>query len=132
MAMAGRNVGRITLDEVGVRFESWRQNRQGKASIPDELWGAAVEVARKEGLNRTATRLRVEWNEPKRRMTTAVVVSRHYAPPAFMELIAPRTESRQECMIELEGGRGKMRIHLKGTSAPDLASLSRALWEAAL
>lgn len=130
--MAGRNVGRITLDEVGVRFESWRQNRQGKASIPDELWGAAVEVARKEGLNRTATRLRLEWNELKRRMTTAEVVSRRYAPPAFMELIAPRTESRQECMIELEGGRGKMRIHLKGTSAPDLACLSRALWEAAL
>ena len=53
--MAGRNVGRITLDEVGVRFESLRKNRQAKASIPDELWGAAIEVARKEGLNRGST-----------------------------------------------------------------------------
>ena len=130
--MAGRNVRGLTIDEVGVRFESWRQERQGKASIPDELWSAAVEVAGKEGLNRTATRLRLEWNELKRRMATAGTVSRQTAPPAFMELIAPLTESRQDCMIELEGGRGKMRIHLKGTTAPDLANLSRALWEAAL
>ena len=130
--MAVRTSRIFTLDEVGARFENWRQNRRGKASIPDELWSAAVEVARKEGLNRTSTRLHVEWNELKRRMATAGTVSRQAAPPTFMELIAPRTESRQECMIELEGGRGKMRIHLKGTTAPDLASLSRALWDAAL
>ena len=130
--MAGRNIQTLTIDEVAARFNNWRQTRQGKASIPDELWSAAVEVAGKEGLNRTATRLRLEWSELKRRMPLAVAVSRQAAPPAFMELIAPRTESRQECMIELEGGRGKMRIHLKGTSAPDLASLSRALWDAAL
>ena len=130
--MAGKNVPSLTIDEVGARFKNWRQTRQGKASIPDELWSAAVEVARREGLNRTATLLRLEWNELKRRMTTAVIVSRQAAPPAFIELIAPLTESRQECMIELEGGRGKMRIHLKGTTVPDLASLSRALWDAAL
>ena len=130
--MAGRNIQTHTINEVAARFESWRRTRQGKASIPDELWSVAVEVARREGLNRTATRLRLEWNELKRRMTFAGTVSRQTAPPAFMELIAPLTESRQDCMIELEGGRGKMRIHLKGTTAPDLASLSRALWDAAL
>ena len=34
-----------------------------------------------------------------------------------------------ECVIELQGRRGKMRIHWKGTTAPDLGGLSRALWE---
>jgi hypothetical protein len=40
-------------------------------AVPDELWSAAVEVARKDGVNRTATRLRLEWNELKRRMAVA-------------------------------------------------------------
>ena len=36
-----------------------------------------------------------------------------------------------ECVIELEGPRGKMRIQWKGTTALDLAGLSRSLWESA-
>jgi hypothetical protein len=130
MAMTGRTRRRLTLDEVGARFENWRQNRQGKASIPDELWSAAVELARKEGMNRTSARLHLEWNQLKRRMTAAGTVSRQPAAPSFVELIAPRGESRQECTIEMEGRRGKLRIHLNGTSATDLASLSRTLWGA--
>jgi N-acyl-L-homoserine lactone synthetase len=58
----------VSLEEAKARFEEWRRKRQGKASIPDELWAAAVEVARKEGVSRTSTELRVEWNHLKRRM----------------------------------------------------------------
>ena len=36
-----------------------------------------------------------------------------------------------ECLIELEGPRGKMRIQWKGSTTPDLAGLSRVLWESA-
>jgi hypothetical protein len=129
--MAVRRNRIFTLDEVAARFENWRQNRRGKASIPDELWSAAVKVARKEGLNRTSKRLRVEWNQLKRRMTTAGTVSRPPAHPVFVELTAPRAGSGQECMIEMEGRRGKLRIHLKETTVADLASLSRTLWEKA-
>jgi hypothetical protein len=38
----------ISLEEAKARFDEWRQQRKGKASIPDELWALAVEVARKE------------------------------------------------------------------------------------
>ena len=79
----------VSLEEAKIRFEEWRQNRKGKAAIPDELWSAAAEVARKEGVSRTSTELRVEWNELKRRMTAAAGVSRRTAPPAFVELVAP-------------------------------------------
>jgi len=119
-----------SLEQAKTRFEEWRQNRKGKVAIPDELWSAAAEVARKEGVSRTSTELRVEWNELKRRMTAATV-SRQTAPPAFVELVAPQTEALSECTIELEGRRGKLRIQLKGASASDIATLSRALWEAA-
>jgi hypothetical protein len=56
------------------------------------------------------------------------------APPAeFLELVAtqvaPSGSGLTECVIELEGPRGKMRIQSKGAAAPDLAGLSRGLWE---
>lgn len=118
----------ISLEEAKARFEEWRQTRKGKAAIPDELWWAAAEVARKEGVSRTSTELRVEWNELKRRMTTATGV---IAPSEFVELVAPQAQSLSECTIELEGRRCKLRIQLKGASASYLATLSRGLWESA-
>ena len=121
----------ISLEEAKARFEAWRQNRKGKAPIPDELWAVAVEVARKEGVSRTSTELRVEWNHLKRRMAAASGASPKPAPPAFVELVAPRTQSLPECTIELEGRRGKLRIQLKNASASYLAALSRELWESA-
>jgi hypothetical protein len=53
------------------------------------------------------------------------------APATFLELMPPQTIGLAECLIELEGPRGKMRIQWKGATAPDLAGLSRVLWESA-
>ena len=50
------------------------------------------------------------------------------APPEFVELIAPPTVGLSECVIEWESARGKVTIHLKGPTMPDLSGLSRALW----
>ncbi len=121
----------VSLEEAKARFEDWRQNRKGKAAIPDELWAIAVEVARKEGVSRTSTELRVEWNHLKRRMAGAPEASPKPAPPAFVELVAPRPQQLPECTIELEGRRGKLRIQLKNASASYLATLSRELLESA-
>ena len=121
----------ISLEEAKGRFEEWRRNRKGKASIPNELWAAAVEVARREGVSRTSTELRVEWNHLKRRMAAASRTARRTAPPAFMELVAPAAQLLPECMIELEGRRGSLRICVKGAPASYLAALSRELWESA-
>ena len=53
------------------------------------------------------------------------------APPTFVELVAPLTQSLPECTIELEGVRGKLRICINGAPASYLATLSRELWESA-
>ena len=121
----------ITLEEARGLFEEWRSNRRGKARIPAELWSAAVEVARKEGINRTARELHVAWDDLKRRMTTTGEVLRQPNPPAFVELVAPQIQSVPECTLEVEGRQGKLRIQLRGASVSDLATLSRALFEAA-
>ena len=120
----------ISLEEARSRFEAWRQNRTGKTPIPNELWTVAVGVARREGMNRVGTELRVEWNELKRRMAGAET-SRQPASPTFVELVAPRPQSLPDCNIELECRRGKLRIQLKGASASYVAMLSRELWETA-
>jgi hypothetical protein len=51
------------------------------------------------------------------------------AAPVKCRPVAPAGSGLTECVIELEGPRGKMRIQWKGAAAPDLAGLSRGLWE---
>jgi hypothetical protein len=128
------------------RFERWRSAHAGRLPIPERLWAAAVELAREHGVFHTARALRLEYGKLKRLVESASPVAksrrtngrkggrrggaRSLAPPtAFVELMTTPTAGRSECLIELEGRCGKMRIQWKGTSAPDLGGLSRALWE---
>jgi hypothetical protein len=126
-----RSDATFNLDEVRIRFENWRQNRRGKQRIPEELWSAAIEAARRDGVNRTAAALHLDGGKLKRRMVAADSVSGKAMPPAtFVELIAPAVD-QHECMIELEGRKGKLRIHWKGATSADVAALSRVLWDVA-
>jgi transposase-like protein len=118
------------------RFERWRSSHQGRLPIPKALWASAAEVAREHGVFRTATILRLEYAKLKRMTKSAAPVKRRTASPAeFLELVAPQVAPSgpglTECVIELEGPRGKMRVQWKGGAAPDLAGLSRGLWESA-
>jgi hypothetical protein len=117
----------INVEELQNRFGQWRQNRQGRAPIPDELWAAAAEAASSNGVNRTAAALHLDGGKLKRRMVAADVSTRKKMPEAFVELIAPPSTGLPECVIELEGRQGRIRIHWKGVRAADLAELSRAL-----
>ena len=64
---------------------------------------------------------------------SAAPVKRAAAPAEFLELVTAEAvgSNLTECVIELAGPRGKMRIQWKGATAPDLAGLSRVLWESA-
>jgi hypothetical protein len=72
----GRRSPTPSIEEVRARFEQWRQTRQGKARIPDELWAAAVEVARRNGCNRTATALHVDGGKLRKQMLAAGAVGK--------------------------------------------------------
>ena len=120
-----------TVEEVGARLEEWRQNRQGRAAIPDELWSAAIEVARRDGLGRTAAALRLDYGKLKRLMMEAQGVEKKTASPSFMELIAPDAAAVAQCAIEMEGRRARIRIELKANAA-ELASFGRTLAELVL
>jgi hypothetical protein len=119
-------------------FERWRKGHKARLPIPERLWTAAAQVALEYGVFRTAKVLRLEYGKLKRRMESAspspklTGVSR-LGPATFWELVPPQGVPSElglsECLIELEGARGKMRIQWKGATALDLADLSRGLWE---
>jgi hypothetical protein len=118
------------------RFARWRKSHSGRLPIPESLWSAAAEAAREHGVFRTAKVLSLEYGKLKRLATESHPAGRRTvklsAPPAtFVELLSPGTGSGAECVIELEGPRGRMRIQWKGSTTPDLAGLSRVLWESA-
>jgi uncharacterized protein (DUF305 family) len=130
--MRGRkSADTVDIEQGRTRFEDWRQRRKGKARIPDELWSAAAEVARRDGVNQTAAALHLDGGKLKRRMLATGPVPDKTMPPAFVEMMIPHAAGASECTIELEGRKGKLRIHWKGATAADLAGLSRALWDAA-
>lgn len=128
--MPRSKTGRLTIEEVQARFEDWRRKRQGRSAIPDELWSAASQLAHRHGVNRIAAALHLDGGKLKRRMAVAGTTAKRTAPPAFVELIAPRATGLAECTIELESRQSKLRIHCQGITAADLATLSRALWDA--
>lgn len=49
--------------------------------------------------------------------------------PSFLEVVGSSAMAGSECVIELEGAQGRMRIQWKGIGAPDLAALGRVVLE---
>jgi hypothetical protein len=131
---AGADMGKVAEAEIpaGLRrvyqkLERWRNARQGRSPLPDALWRAAAEAAREHGVFRTGQVLHLEYGKLKRMMNSTGGKAR--SPIRFVELGPVSTLGGNECVIELEGARGKLRFRLQGSRAEDIAGLSRALWE---
>ena len=122
----------VGMRRVCRRFERWRKAHTTRLPIPEALWAEAAKAAREHGVFRAAKALRLEYGKLKRMAEAGPEPVRPTMPPAtFLELMPPQTVGLAECLIELEGPRGKMRIQWKGATAPNLAGLSRVLWESA-
>jgi len=129
----GKNSRVPSIDDVRSRFEQWRQSRQGKTPIPDELWSAAAAVARRNGVHPTAVALHLDGGKLKRRMAASGRSPQKTPPAAFVELLTPsRPRSGAhlpEYTLELEGRNGTLRIHCQAAATTELATLSQSLWD---
>ena len=116
------------METARARFEQWRSSRSGKAPIPDELWKLAINAARQHGVNRAAQQLRLDAGKLKRLLAGAEPRrSKTRRQPRFVELIAPATVARPECVVEFESATGnKMRVHWKSAVGLDWANLLHA------
>jgi hypothetical protein len=122
----------VGMRRVCRHFERWRKGHKARLPIPEKLWASAAQVAREHGVFRTAKVLRLEYGKLKRMVEGVTQRTRPaLTSAAFLELAPPQAVGlASECVMELEGPRGKLRIQWKGATASDLAGLIR-VWESA-
>ena len=112
------------LLELSQRLEQWRSEHPARSRLPESIWSAAAEMAKRHGMHRTTKALRLDYTGLRKRMPATEQLAG--APPArFVELLAPTAVSPAECVVEWESARGRMRVAMKGVT-PDWASLLRA------
>jgi hypothetical protein len=118
------------LEQLRRRFEEFRNTQPTRARLPESLWAAAAELAKRHGVNPTARVLRLDYaglrrraknqDRPKQKRTAAVT-------PTFMEFIAPGAKAVTNCTVEVESAQGcKLRLELKAVATTELANLIRA------
>ena len=125
------------------RVEHWRAHRDGgRSMVPEELWNAAVEVARVEGVHATSKALRFNYYSLKDRLVRADSAALTRRKPdrdaraTFVEVqmpalpLAPRESAvNDKTVVELVGtGGARMRIDVTGTSRVDVVGLAQAFW----
>ena len=115
------------LRRVHQKLERWRITQQGRSPLPEALWKSAAEAAQEHGVFRTGKVLHLEYGKLKRMMNS--MRGKTHATTRFVELGPVLTSGGNDCVIELEGAGGKLRFHLQGSRAEDIAGLIRALWE---
>jgi hypothetical protein len=118
------------VQELCRRIEQWRQTRRHREPMPELLWGLAARLARQYSVARIARFARLDYYSLKERLASLDRGGvRPEKRPAFVEVTLPSSASVSECIVELEHPRGqRMRIHVRGGPAPDLAALSRSFW----
>jgi hypothetical protein len=120
------------LEYLHRRFEEFRNTRVGRSPLPEALWAAAAELAKRYGVNPTARALRLEYAglqrhmqvldqpKPKRKRAAA-------PPPNFLEFVAPGAKPVTNCAVEVASAQGaKLRLELKAVATTELVSLIRA------
>ena len=85
----------------------------------------AVELAAKYGVHRTARSLKLDYYSLKKRVDAAAARP-ETSGSAFVELPSVLTPI-PECVIEFDDNAGTLRVHLKGYSAMEIATVGRSL-----
>ena len=109
------------------QFEQFRGTHPPRSKLPETMWAAATELAKKHGLYTVAHALRLDYVGLKKRVGGFARRRRKPARPRFVELIAAGPPQLDGCVIEFESARGaKIRIQWKSAAPPDWAGLLRA------
>jgi len=125
------------VERLRQQFVEFRQAHAVRSRLPEELWTAAVKLARRDGITATARALGVDrpslqkWTD---RLEPRASTKAHKPPrrqpqggPAFVELLAGSTGTRNSCLVEVESRQGgKLRLELRDMAPSQLAELIRA------
>jgi hypothetical protein len=122
------------IERVRQRIEQWRRTRAKKTRMPEELWAAAVALARDHGIYAASRGLRVNYESLKTRLKGRRLEKRAPKPASaatFIELGAPLAFAggRAGATLELVDSTGaKLAVHLAAGDTVDLLGLAREFW----
>ena len=102
--------------ELRARLAEWRRSHPQRSRLPEEIWTAAVQLARRHGLYRTARALPIDYSGLRKRLHGATTQPTAAARPEFLEVLMPPAQA-SDC-VEL------MRVPITG--AVDWSQLFRA------
>ncbi len=128
---------REDVEQLRQRFVEFRQAHAVRSRLPEELWTAAAKLARRNGITATARALGLDrpslqkWTdrlEPRRSIQARKPPRRQpRSAPAFVELLAGSTGTRNSCLVEVESRQGgKLRLELRDIAPSQLAELIRS------
>ena len=80
--------------ELRGRLAEWRSSHPRRSPLPEECWTAAVELARKHGLYRTARALPIDYANLRKRLNGAGRSETIRRPPQFLELLPTPAHTR--------------------------------------
>ena len=137
MARRKRKVLPRRIVELKKQIETWRQTREKRTRMPEELWVEAVEAARKHGIWKVSNavgcsyeslKARVERVEPPAPAAAVDAAGSGFVsvsppPPIFgpPEPVATEVE-----LVAVDGARLVVRV--EGRESLDVVGLARAFW----
>ncbi len=123
------------IDPLRTQIERWRQTRVQRSPMPEPLWWAAVELARKHGVYAAAQALRLSYDslrtraeagEPRQRRRESPPPPATFVdlPPALLSAAAGASGP----IVEVVGSSGqRLTVRLRSGEL-DVAELIRACW----
>jgi hypothetical protein len=111
------------IKRVRSQFEEWRAHKNSRDRIPDRLWAAAAEAARRHGVHAVSRAVRIEHAALRRRVeaTSGEMTD----APVFIEM--DNVAGSVGCIVELEKGNGtRMRICVHDGAAVDWSRMKEA------
>ena len=118
------------LDALRGQIQNWRQRRKVPGPMPEELWGAAVVLAKEFGVCRMSRALTLDYTALRKR--TEKLPEAGLVKPTFVQLpatVAPEraVNSAPGATIEISTRDGSLlRIHLEAGRGMEAASIVAA------
>ena len=118
---------KLTLEKAQGQFAIWRKTRKKRGSIPEKLWNVAISLAETYTVHQISKGLHLNHTALKDRVEArSVMPSGEPNRPTFIEL-PPMASGEVSLELENKAG-GKMKIHLKGHTDINLATLTQTFW----
>jgi hypothetical protein len=119
--------GELSIEEVSMEFDRWRDTKKAGERIPESLWETAVGLTSHYSISQVSQRLRLNYMDLKRRVHSSS--KQEFSCAEFIELNPAQVFPTGECIIEMHRGDGStMKMSFRGGMGCDPVELAKAFW----